>query len=174
MCAPRGNVPTTRSPGSSTECWAAGRASVTAPDDTAVRVAGVVSRSVAALIDLCVVGVILALLYLGLVLTRLALNPSSFRFPALDVVFSGVVGFVVAVLYLAGCWSVSGCTAGAVAMGLRVVGRRSTHLRPAVALLRAVTCVVFPVGLVWVALDRQRRSLQDIVFGSRVIYVRPC
>jgi len=147
---------------------------VTAPDDTAVRAAGVVSRTVAALIDLCVVGVILSLLYVGLVLTRLALNPGSFRFPALDLVFSGAVGFVVAVLYLAGCWSVSGCTAGAVAMGLRVVGRRSTHLKPLVALLRGAACVLFPIGLGWVALDRHRRSLQDIVFGSRVIYVRPC
>lgn len=140
----------------------------------APRAAGVVSRGVAALIDLAVVGVLLALIYLGLALTRLALNPGSFRFPSLDGVFSGAVGFAVAVLYLAGCWSVSGCTAGAVAMGLRVVGRRLTLLKPLVAFLRGAACVVFPIGLAWVALDPQRRSLQDIVFGSRVIYVRPC
>lgn len=138
------------------------------------RVAGVVSRGVAALIDLIVVGVLLALLYSGLVLTRLALNPGSFRFPALDVVFSGVVAFVVAVLYLAGCWSVSGCTVGAVAMGLRVVGRGPDRLKPVIALLRGAACVIFPIGLAWVALDSRRRSLQDIVFGSRVVYVRPC
>ncbi|HEX9174549.1 MAG TPA: RDD family protein, partial [Mycobacterium sp.] len=30
-----------------------------------------------------------------------------------------------------------------------------------------------PFGLLWVAVDRQRRSLHDIVFGSRVIYARP-
>lgn len=128
----------------------------------------------AALIDLLVVGVLLAVLYSGLVLARLALNPGTFRFPALDMVFSGAFAFVVAVLYLAGCWSVSGCTAGAVAMGLRVLGRRADRLKPSRALLRGAACVVFPVGLAWVALDSRRRSLQDIVFGSRVVYVRPC
>ncbi|MGB0435830.1 MAG: RDD family protein [Mycobacterium sp.] len=138
----------------------------------AARAAGVVSRGVAALIDLCVVSVMLALLYLGLVLSMLALNPGSLRFPALDLVFTGAVVFGVAVLYLAGCWSVSGCTAGAAAMGLQVVGRRSARLRPAIALLRGAACVFFPVGLAWVAVDRRRRSLQDIVFGSRVVYVR--
>lgn len=142
-------------------------------DDTTVRAAGVVSRGVAALIDVCVVGVLLASLYLGLLLTVLALNPGSFGFPALDLIFTGTVGFVVAVLYLAGCWSVSGCTAGAVVMGLQVVGRRSDRLKPLIALLRGAACVVFPVGLAWVALDRRRRSLQDIAFGSRVVYARP-
>jgi uncharacterized RDD family membrane protein YckC len=58
-------------------------------------------------------------------------------------------------------------------MGLRVVGRRSRRLGPVVALLRAVACVVFPIGLLWVAVDKQRRSLQDLLFGSRVIYARP-
>ena len=137
------------------------------------RPAGVVSRGTAAVIDLVVVGGLLALLYLGLILTRLALNPGGFRFPALDVVFSGAVAFGTAVLYLTGCWSVSGCTAGAVAMGLRVLSRRGSHLSPVVALLRAAACVVFPIGLAWVAVDPHRRSLQDIVFGSRVVYVRP-
>jgi len=146
---------------------------VTVSHDTTARPAGVVSRSVAALIDLCVVSALLALLYLGLALAGLALNPGSFRFPALAVVFTGAVGFGAAVLYLASCWSVSGCTVGAVAMGLRVVGRRSARMKPPVALLRAAACVVFPLGLAWVALDRRRRSLQDILFGSQVIYVRP-
>ncbi len=143
-------------------------------DDPTLRAAGVVSRGVAALIDVGVVAVLMAFLYLGLVLAGLALNPGSFRFPALAVVFTGVVGLVVAVLYLAGCWAVSGCTAGAAVMGLQVLGRHSVRLKPLVALLRGAACVVFPAGLAWVALDRNRRSLQDIVFGSRVIYVRPC
>lgn len=137
------------------------------------RAAGVVSRGVAAVVDLVVVGVLLAMLYLGLILTLLALHPGAFRFPALNLVFSGTVAFGVAVLYLAGCWSVSGCTAGAVVMGLRVVGRRGRRLAPVVSLLRAAACVVFPLGLAWVALDARRRSLQDIAFGSRVVYARP-
>ncbi|MDT7764188.1 MAG: hypothetical protein QOC63_3608, partial [Mycobacterium sp.] len=32
---------------------------------------------------------------------------------------------------------------------------------------------IFPVGLVLVAVDRRRRSVQDLVLGTRVVYVRP-
>lgn len=135
------------------------------------RNAGIVSRGVAAVIDLAVVLAVLGLLYVGMVLTSLALNPSNFRFPAIGVLFSSTVTFGVAVLYLAGCWAVSGFTAGAVIMGLRVVGRRTERISVVSALLRAIACVVLPIGLAWVAVDRRRRSLQDMVFGTRVVYV---
>ncbi|MDC8972314.1 RDD family protein [Mycobacterium marinum] len=137
------------------------------------RAAGIVTRGLAAVIDLVVVLLIMGALYLGLILVKLVYSPVSFSLPALNVVFSTLVTFVVAVGYLTGCWAVSGCTAGAVMMGLRVAGRHSHRLRPLVATLRAISCVLFPVGLIWVAIDRQRRSLQDIAFRSRVVYSRP-
>ncbi len=135
--------------------------------------AGIVSRGLAALVDMVVVIVTMGALYLGLVLTTLMLNPAGFRFPALTVIFSSAVTFVVAVLYLTVCWTLSGRTVGAVLLGVRVTGRRAEPLRVAVALLRAVACVLFPIGLLWVGVDRQRRSVQDIVLGSRVVYDRP-
>lgn len=137
------------------------------------RAAGIVSRGIAAVIDLVIVGVVLGALYLGLVLTRLMFNPTAFSLPTLSVVFSTAVMFGVAVLYLTGCWAVSGCTVGAVTMGLRVTTVRAQRLSPVVALLRAGACVLFPVGLLWVAVDARRRSLQDIVFSSRVVYAKP-
>ncbi|ORA25744.1 RDD family protein [Mycobacterium aquaticum] len=136
------------------------------------RPAGIVSRGVAAVIDLAVVGIVLSALYVGLILTRLMFGPTTFSLPTVSAIFSSLVMFVVSVLYLAGCWVVSGCTVGAVVMGLRVVGRRSERLGPVVALLRAVAYVLFPVGLLWVVVDARRRSLQDIVLGSRVVYAR--
>jgi uncharacterized RDD family membrane protein YckC len=135
------------------------------------RNAGIVSRCVAAVIDLGVVLVIIGAIYVGLILTRLAVNPSAFQLPAIGVLFSTTVTFSISVLYLAGCWAVSGCTVGAVVMGLRVRGRKSERLPGVVALLRAIACVVFPVGLAWVVVDAQRRSLQDLLFRSRVVYV---
>ncbi|NIH99267.1 RDD family protein [Mycolicibacterium fluoranthenivorans] len=140
---------------------------------TEIRAAGVVSRGVAAVIDLIIVATVLAAIYLGLILTRLMFHPTAFRAPTMGAVFSTAVLFGVAVCYLTACWAVSGCTVGSVTMGLRVIGRRGRRLSPAVALLRAVACVLLPVGLLWVAVDRHRRSLQDIVFGSRVVYARP-
>jgi uncharacterized RDD family membrane protein YckC len=141
-------------------------------DPEPARVAGIVSRGVAAFIDLIVVSIVIGLLYLGLLLSKLIFNPTAFRLPSVDVLFSTAAVLFISALYLAVAWSVSGCTVGAVAMGLRVVGRRSDRLRPAIAVLRAVACVLFPIGLAWVAVDRRRRSVQDIVLGTRVIYVR--
>lgn len=138
-----------------------------------VRAAGIITRGLAAVIDLLVVLVIMSALYGGLILVRLVYSPAAFSLPSLNAVFSTLVTFVIAVLYLAGCWTVSGSTAGAVAMGLRVVGRRSQRVRLVVGLLRAIGCVLFPIGLLWVVVDRQRRSLQDIVFRTEVVYSRP-
>jgi uncharacterized RDD family membrane protein YckC len=138
----------------------------------AERAAGIITRGLAAIIDLVVVLVIMSVLYGGLVLVRLVYSPTAFSLPSLNVVFSTVVTFVVAVVYLTGCWTVSGSTAGAVTMGLRVVGRRSPRVSLLVGLLRAICCVVLPIGLLWVVIDRKRRSLQDIVFRTQVVYLR--
>lgn len=137
------------------------------------RTAGIISRSIAAVIDLVVVGIVIGLLYLGLVLGRLIFNPTAFQLPALNALFSTTAVLVVSVVYLGGAWSVSGCTVGAVTMGLRVIGRRSERIRPAVAAIRAIACVLFPIGLFTVAVDRKRRSVQDLLLGTRVVYVRP-
>ena len=143
---------------------------MTEPDG--LQTAGIVSRGVAAVVDLVVVAAVIGLLYLGLVLSRLLFNPTGFRLPALDVLFSTAAVLFVSALYLAGAWAVSGCTVGAVTMGLRVVGRRSDRVPLLVAIVRAVACVLFPVGLLSVAVDRRRRSVQDILLGTRVVYVR--
>lgn len=134
--------------------------------------AGIVSRGVAALIDLVVVGIVIGLLYLGLLVSRLIFNPTAFQLPAVDALYSTTAVLVVSALYLAGAWAVSGCTVGAVTMGLRVIGRRSERIPFAVAAIRAVACVLFPVGLLLVAIDKRRRSVQDLVLGTRVVYVR--
>ena len=145
--------------------------SESAPDGE--RVAGIITRGLAAVIDLVVVLLIMSALYGGLILVRLVYSPAAFSLPSLNAVFSTVVTFGVAVLYLTGCWTVSGSTAGAVTMGLRVVRRRSQRVGLPVAFLRAVGCVVFPIGLLWAVVDRKRRSLHDIVFRTRVVYSRP-
>jgi uncharacterized RDD family membrane protein YckC len=55
-------------------------------------------------------------------------------------------------------------------MGLRVVNLHGVLLRVPLAFLRAVFCVVFPVGLFWVAFSRENRSLQDVVLRTSVIH----
>ena len=143
---------------------------MTSSEPDVERAAGIITRGLAAIIDLVVVLLIMSALYGGLVLVRLVYSPTAFSLPSLNAVFSTVMTFAIAVLYLTACWTVSGSTAGAVTMGLRVVGRRSPRVSLLVGLLRAICCVLFPIGLLWVVVDRQRRSLQDIIFRTRVIY----
>lgn len=142
----------------------------TGRDEFESRIAGIVSRGVAAVLDVATVAAILGMLYLGALLLGLLFTSGNFETPNPNVLFSGVATYVVAVVYLAGCWTVSGRTVGSVAMGLEVVNRRGGRLGPVRALLRAMFYTTFPIGLLWVAVDRRRRSVQDIVLRSRVIY----
>jgi uncharacterized RDD family membrane protein YckC len=134
------------------------------------RPAGLVSRGAAALIDLAVVCLLLLLGYAALVVTVFVLNPRTFVFPEPRLVF-GLLGFlVVLVVYLALSWWLTGRSFGSVVMGLRVVGRGGGDVRFAAAFGRAALCALFPVGLLWVAVSTSSRSVQDVLFGTAVLY----
>jgi len=134
------------------------------------RRAGLVSRVLAAAVDVLVVVVWLVGLYAAWVALLFALNPRRLSFPAVPPFVSLFVGSVAVMIYLTVGWASTGRSYGKHVMGLRVVGRRSGRVGPAVALLRAVLCVVFPAGLLWVAVSPQNRSLQDVLLRTTVIY----
>ena len=134
------------------------------------RRAGLVTRLVAAAIDGLVVGMVLVAGYVGWAGFLLLLDPRHFAFPELGIVFSLVSGFIVSVVYLTAAWWVSGRTYGALVMGLRVVGPHGRPLRLAGALLRALFCVGLPIGLLWIVVSRENRSLQDTVLRTSVLY----
>ena len=134
--------------------------------------AGVRRRALAAVIDVLIVVGTLYALQAGVALSMIGAWPGSLDHGVAAIVREFAVSLVVAVAYSAECWSRSGRTAGAALLGLRVVGRDGCPLRPAEALLRAVACAVFPIGLLWAVVDTRRRSLQDLAFGSRVIRER--
>jgi uncharacterized RDD family membrane protein YckC len=134
------------------------------------RRAGLVSRVLAAGIDGLVVVVILTAAYLGLVGAIFLLSPKSFAFPSPSVVFA-VTGFlVVLTLYFTASWATTGRTYGDHVMALRVVNFRGRRLRWAGAFVRALACALFPIGLLWVALSRENRSVQDLMLRTSVIY----
>ncbi|MEE4024217.1 RDD family protein [Gordonia sp. PKS22-38] len=134
--------------------------------------AGIVSRGVAAFVDLLVVLAILSGAYLGYAMVRLLFSIRDFSFPQPNAVFTATGFIVVSVGYLALCWAVSGRTFGSVAMGLRVVNHKGSRLKPVAALLRALICVFFAIGLLWVAVHPQRRSVADMILRTRVVYSR--
>ena len=132
--------------------------------------AGIVSRVGAALIDLLYVVVILGVAYLGLAGFRLLRSARTFSWPQPTFPQSLLAGAIVTVIVLTVAWSSTGRTAGMRVMGLRLVSRTGNRVGPAVALVRAVTCVVFPLGLLWCAVSSRNASLHDIVLGTNVIY----
>lgn len=131
--------------------------------------AGVVTRLVAATVDAGVVVLLLLLAYLGWAGLSFLVDPRGFSFPDLRPFSSLLVGMVVLWCYLTIGWTMGGRTYGNLLMGLRVVGSRD-GLGMVGAALRATLYVVLPIGLLWVAIDRHNRSVQDIVIGTAVNY----
>jgi uncharacterized RDD family membrane protein YckC len=68
------------------------------------------------------------------------------------------------------CWWLVGRTYGDRVMALLVVSFRGTRQRFLGALLRALLCIAFPVGVLWCAVNRFNRSVQDIVLRTTVVY----
>lgn len=132
--------------------------------------AGIVTRLLAAGIDVLVVCVLMGAIYLGMVFFRLMFSPQAFSFPAPHALLSSVGFLSLSVAYLTGFWGATGRTIGSVLMGIRVEKATRSRLRWLIAFGRAWLCVVFPVGLLWSVVDRRRRSVHDIVFRTRVVY----
>jgi uncharacterized RDD family membrane protein YckC len=132
--------------------------------------AGVVSRVVANTIDAAVVGVMVGGLYLGFVSVKFLLDPLSFTWPSGNLLASLTVALFLATFYLFLCWWLFGRSYGDHVMGLRVVGRGGRRLGPLRSLLRSAFCVFFPIGLFWCVISPERRSVQDVVLWTRVVY----
>jgi uncharacterized RDD family membrane protein YckC len=132
--------------------------------------AGFVSRLVADAVDFGVVWAVglSALLFAGVVRYLLAGPP--FRTPVLPNWLGATAGLVLAVGYLASGWSSTGRTLGKQVAGLRVLDHAGRRLPLRRALLRAVLCVAFPAGLLWVLFSRRNASVQDLLAGTAVIY----
>jgi uncharacterized RDD family membrane protein YckC len=132
--------------------------------------AGIVSRSLAAVVDGVVVMTMMVAGYVALSAVLFAWNPRTFSFHAPSGWFSVAAAGTVATVYLTVGWWIGGRSYGSAVMGLRVVSRHDRDLRFAAALLRAAVCVLFPLGLAWCVLDRRSRAVHDLLLRTRVIY----
>ncbi|HEU5472645.1 MAG TPA: RDD family protein [Actinophytocola sp.] len=137
-----------------------------APD----RTAGIVTRLLAAVIDAAVIGAVSGLLYLGVSGLVFMLRPGSFSWPQPDLIVSLPLLIVLTTVYLTSGWATTGRSYGAGLIGVRVLSERRQLLGWTRAGIRAVFCVIFPIGLLWAAVSPTRRSIQDILLGSMVIY----
>ena len=132
--------------------------------------AGLVSRLLATGVDLAVTVTTLVVLYAAWATLRFILDPHRFEFPTLPLAVDWSLGMAIFTVYLTASWSTTGRSYGQHLMGLRVVNLHGRRLGLALAFLRAAFCVVFPVGVFWVAFSRQNRSLQDVLLRTSVIH----
>ena len=132
--------------------------------------AGFVTRFVANVVDTLVVLVMLGGCYIGLASVKFLLDPRAFEFPDVSFLASLTLALFLATVYLWLAWWLAGRSYGGHVMGIRVTGRRRPKLGPLRALLRAASCVVFPIGFFWCLISPHRRSLQDAVLFSSVVY----
>jgi uncharacterized RDD family membrane protein YckC len=132
--------------------------------------AGAVTRFAAAFVDLLVAALVTIGLYVGALGVRFIFRPRNFHWPHNAGSTVPTIGVFVAIIYLCVAWSTSGRTFGGTLFGLRVVNSHQRRLRAPYAALRAVFYVVFPIGLLWVVVSRENRSLQDLVLRTWAIY----
>jgi hypothetical protein len=134
------------------------------------RPAGVVTRLLGAALDAGTVVALTFLLYLGAAGLRFMWWPASFRWPHPPAQVSVAAVVVVAVLYLTIGWVTTGRSVGGSVLGFRVLSRRRELLGWPRAGARAAMYVLFPLGLALAAVGPTRRSLQDLLVRSTVVY----
>ena len=134
------------------------------------RTAGVVTRVVAAAIDVPLVALVLISGYLGLVGLRFLLDPRSFSWPQPSLLAFLALMAALMMLYLTVAWGLGGRTFGDMLMGLRVVSAGGAPIGWLRSAARAVAYIILPIGLFWSAVDRRSRSVQDLVLWTAVVY----
>lgn len=132
--------------------------------------AGIVTRGISGAIDLGVVLLLMGSGYAGVGFVRLLFSPQTFTFTQPGIFLSTTAFLAMSIGYLTVCWATTGRTVGSLVMGLRVITSGHHLVRWPLAFFRAVLCVLFAFGLLWAAVDKRRRSLQDIVLRTEVVY----
>ena len=132
--------------------------------------AGIVTRVAANAIDVGVAAVIVTVAYLAWAAGLFLLRGRDFTFPTVPWGAAAAALLVVLAVLFALAWGTSGQTYGDHVLGIRVVTRDGEGLGPIHALARAVLCVPFPILLFWAAVSRERRSVQDLVLRTKVVY----
>jgi uncharacterized RDD family membrane protein YckC len=132
--------------------------------------AGVVTRLLAAAVDAVLVVLLAAVLDLAAAGARFLWSPVNFRWPRPTTEVLVVAVLAVAVVYLTAGWALAGRTYGSRLMGLRVLSSRLRLLGWTRSFMRALTCVIWPVGLLWCGISRTRSSVADLVVRSVVVY----
>jgi len=136
--------------------------------------AGLVTRAIAYVTDLLIMGAVALTVTVcgGLVLT--ALLPHKLSADFLGIFLTATAWFVWGGVYLVGFWVLVGQTPGMRLMRIEVLtygGRRPNLLRGLIRLV-GLTLAALPLGLGFalILFDERRRGLQDVLAGTVVVH----
>ena len=132
--------------------------------------AGLVTRSLANVADLVVVVLVVIGGYATVAVARFLIDPTGFHFPVASWRTLLLAGLAVQAVYFGITWAVVGGTYGDRLLGLRVTDDQGGRLGWARCALRALLCVLVPIGLLWVLVSGENRSVQDVVLRTSVVY----
>lgn len=133
------------------------------------RRAGLVTRSIAAGMDLVLISAATFALAVAFQVLDQFLTP-WFNLPIPTVQAYVAIGVAALWLYATWSWSATGRTLGNQLMGLRVLDRRGAQPGLRLSAVRALCCIVFPLGLLWVLASGANRSAQDVLLRTTVVY----
>jgi len=133
------------------------------------RRAGIVSRAAGSVVDLLIVFLIDILILLIVAVIR-PIFGGSFGLPQVAEVGGGPLYPILLLLYLTYGWGLNGQTFGKILVGLRVVRSDGSDVSFVRGFLRALTYIVFPIGLLWALVSRRNASLQDLLIDTAVVH----
>lgn len=134
--------------------------------------AGLVTRPLAATVDAIAVVIGTVGLYLGAAGIRLSWSPLQFHWPQPSTWVSTFMLALVATVYLTIAWATTGRSYGATLLGVRVLARSRRRLGWIRAMLRAVVCVLVPIGLLWTAAISPRlRAITALAVSAPLLIV---
>jgi uncharacterized RDD family membrane protein YckC len=142
----------------------------------APRYAGLVTRTVAFVIDAAIINGVAFLLVAAASLVLSVFGSSLDDLPDWILVAGGVGGWVLlAGSYFVGSWALTGQTMGMRVMAIRVVKRDGGHVSIWRGLRRLVGAVIAAIplfaGYLLILVDDRRRGLQDRLAGTVVVFV---
>ena len=143
----------------------------------APRYAGLVTRTVAFVIDAAIINGVAFLLVAGASLVLSMFGSSIDDLPDWLVVAVGAGGWLVlAGSYFVGSWVLTGQTVGMRVMAIRVMKRDGGHVSVWRGLRRLVGAVIAAIplfaGYLLILVDDRRRGLQDRIAGTVVVFVK--
>ena len=131
--------------------------------------AGFVTRLIAAVIDVVIVGAIMIGIWIAVWLFLLVFNPLvEYGMPRPGYFVLG--GYFLMWAYWSWGWATSGRSIGQGLMGIRVLDRKGRFPSWQIAVVRSAFCVTFQVGIAWILVSRRNRSVQDVVLRTSVIH----